>query len=52
MVEIVKSYSSEGFMGCNDPLESILFSVVVEIQKMYPNFSASVGNQDRTNQPE
>ena len=33
VVEIAKSYSSEGFMGCNDPLESVLFSAVVEMQK-------------------
>ena len=46
LVQIAKSYSSEGFMGCNDPLESVLFSAVMEIQKMYPNPSASVGNQD------
>ena len=31
--EIAKKYSSEGFMGCNDPLESVLFSIAVEMQK-------------------
>jgi hypothetical protein len=33
VVEIAKRYSSEGFMGCNDPLESVLFSIGVEMQK-------------------
>ena len=33
VVQIAKSYSSEGFMGCNDPLESVLFSIMVEMQK-------------------
>ena len=32
-VQIAKSYSSEGFVGCNDPLESVLFSIGVEMQK-------------------
>jgi hypothetical protein len=45
MVQITKSYSSESFMGCNNPLESVLFSAVVEIQKMYPNLSASACSQ-------
>jgi hypothetical protein len=30
---IAKKYSSEGFRGCNDPLESVLFSIAVEMQK-------------------
>lgn len=33
MAEIAKKYSSEGFMGCDDPLESVLFSVMVEMHK-------------------
>ena len=33
VAEIAKKYSSEGFMGCNDPLESVLFSIGVEMQK-------------------
>jgi hypothetical protein len=33
VVQIAKSYSSEGFVGCNDPLESVLFSICVEMQK-------------------
>lgn len=37
VVEIAKKYSSEGFMGCNDPLESVLFSSVVELQKLWSN---------------
>jgi hypothetical protein len=34
MAELAKRYSSEGFMGCNDPLESVLFSAAVEMQKL------------------
>jgi hypothetical protein len=33
VARIAKMYSSEGFMGCNDPLESVLFSICVEMQK-------------------
>jgi len=33
VVRIARSYSSEGFVGCNDPLESVLFSIGVEMQK-------------------
>ena len=33
VVQIAKSYSSEGFVGCNDPLESVLFSICMEMQK-------------------
>jgi hypothetical protein len=29
VVQISKSYSSEGFVGCNDPLESVMFSIGV-----------------------
>jgi len=34
VAEMAKMYSSEGFVGCNDPLESVLFSVAVEMQKI------------------
>jgi hypothetical protein len=37
VVQIAKSYSSEGFVGCNDPLESVLFSIAVEMQKEREN---------------
>lgn len=37
MIEIAKSNSSERFTGCNDPLESVLFSAALEIQKIYPS---------------
>jgi hypothetical protein len=33
MAGIAKKYSSESFMGCNDPLEGALFSAMVECQK-------------------
>lgn len=38
VVQIAKSYSSEGFMACNDPLESVLFSAMMEMQKSGENF--------------
>jgi hypothetical protein len=33
VARIAKTCSSEGFVGCNDPLESVLFSIGVEMQK-------------------
>jgi hypothetical protein len=33
VARVARRYSSEGFMGCNDPLESVLFSIGVEMQK-------------------
>lgn len=35
IVEIAKRYSSEGFMGCDDPLEAVLFSAMMEMQKLF-----------------
>jgi len=35
MAELAKRYSSESFMGCNDPLEAALFSASVEMQKVW-----------------
>jgi hypothetical protein len=35
MARLAKAYSSEGFMGCNDPLESALFSAMVVMYKEY-----------------
>ena len=36
MAELAKRYSSESFMGCNDPLEGALFSAMIEMQKSGP----------------
>jgi hypothetical protein len=33
VAQVAKRYSSEGFVGCNDPMESVLFSIGVEMQK-------------------
>jgi hypothetical protein len=33
IAEAAKRFSSESFMGCNDPLEAALYSAAVEIQK-------------------
>jgi hypothetical protein len=40
MVELAKSYSSEGFMGCNDPLEAVIYSAVIEMQKSWSDRDA------------
>jgi hypothetical protein len=37
VAQVAKRYSSEGFVGCNDPLESVLFSIGVEMQKSEEN---------------
>jgi hypothetical protein len=37
VVQAAKMYSCEGFMGCNDPPESVLFSIGVEMQKESDN---------------
>jgi len=37
MAGLAKTYSSESFMGCNDPLEGALFSAMVEMQKRGPD---------------
>jgi hypothetical protein len=29
-----RNHSSEAFFGCDDPLESVIFSALLEIQKM------------------
>jgi hypothetical protein len=29
-----KNHSSEAFFGCDDPLESVIFSALLEIQKL------------------
>jgi len=30
-----KNHSSEAFFGCDDPLESVFFSVILEIRKLH-----------------
>ncbi len=56
MPELARSYSSEGFMGCNDPLESALFSALVAMDpdrntdESGENLCSPVGN--RTPAPE
>ena len=39
VVRMAKMYSSEGFMGCNDGMESVLFSAMMEILKHQDNSS-------------
>lgn len=31
LVVVAKQHSSEGFVGCNDPLEAVIFSALVEL---------------------
>jgi len=33
VVQIARMYSGEGFVGCNDPMEPVLFPIGVEMQK-------------------
>jgi hypothetical protein len=33
VVQAARRYPGEGFVGCNDPLESVLFPIGVEMQK-------------------
>jgi hypothetical protein len=33
LVSLAKKHSSEAFYGCNDPLEAVIFSVLVEMLK-------------------
>jgi hypothetical protein len=34
LAEMGKKHSSEAFFGCDDPLESVIFSSLLEIRKM------------------
>jgi hypothetical protein len=37
VAQVAKRYPGEGFVGCNDPLESAVFSIGVEMQKSEEN---------------
>ncbi len=41
LVEFAKKHSSESFIGCDDPLEAAVFSVLVEILKHQENQECS-----------
>jgi len=34
LADMGKNHSSEAFFGCDNPLESVIFSTVLEIRKM------------------
>lgn len=34
LADMGKNHSSEAFFGCDDPLESVIFSALLEIRKM------------------
>jgi hypothetical protein len=34
LADMGKNHSSEAFFGCDDPLESVIFSALLEVQKM------------------
>jgi hypothetical protein len=33
LADMAKNHSSEAFFGCDDPLESVIFSALLEIRK-------------------
>jgi hypothetical protein len=35
LVEMAKTHSSEAFVACDDPLEGVVFSALVEILKLH-----------------
>jgi hypothetical protein len=37
-----KSHSSEAFFGCDDPLESVIFSSLLEIRKVQDREASGV----------
>ena len=41
LVEFAKKHSSESFVGCGDPLEAAVFSVLIEILKHQENEECS-----------
>jgi len=41
MAKLAKMYSSEAFFGCDDALEAVLFSVLIEIIKRQENQKGS-----------
>ena len=42
LVELAKRHSSEAFMACDDPLEAVVFSVLVETIKRQDQAEARV----------
>ncbi|MFZ0005207.1 MAG: hypothetical protein WCC86_08975 [Methanoregula sp.] len=42
LVELVKTHSSEAFVACDDPLEAVVFSALVEIFKRQDRLEAGV----------
>jgi hypothetical protein len=35
LADMGKNHSSEAFFGCDDPLESVIFSALLEVQQMH-----------------
>jgi hypothetical protein len=46
LAKLAKMYSSESFFGCDDPLEAVLFSVLIEMIKRQENQGCSSGIPD------
>jgi hypothetical protein len=42
LVELAKTHSSEAFVACNDPLEAVVFSALVEIIKRQDRLETQV----------
>ena len=40
LVELAKTHSSEAFVACDDPLEAVVFSVLIEILKRQDRLEA------------
>ncbi|MEN6397214.1 MAG: hypothetical protein ABFC78_12120 [Methanoregula sp.] len=45
LAELAKMHSSEAFVACDDPLEAVVFSTLVEILKRQDRLEAQVNNR-------
>jgi len=44
LAEIARQHSSEGFVGCDDPLEAVIFSALVEVLRNQVRIDQNPGN--------
>ena len=42
LADMAKCHSGEAFFGCDDPLESVIFSALPEIRKLHDGGSTGV----------
>jgi hypothetical protein len=45
LVELAKTHSSEAFIACDDPLEAVVFSALVEILKRQDRLETQVNGR-------